>query len=253
MRAAWLWATIIGAMPLATQADERAAAAVVRLDVHGVHALKDALLTLAQTRLQSSGLVVDGRHAWLGLSGPLPATGVVDVRPGWSDEGMPPLPLAFEVWPRSPAASSSVATHAAIRATLAVPLLREVQVATRRLRKGSNVTCADLGTQLRDIRRVPKLVLPAACEIHSDAVALRDIAAGDIMRAADIGEAPDVTAGAPVRLSVAMRGITVSTTATALADARAGDQIDVRLRHPARTLRAHVTGPGAAQLMDMQP
>ena len=69
----------------------------------------------------------------------------------------------------------------------------------------------------------------------------------------DIGRAPDVLIGVPVQVSASNGGINVTTTAIALADARVGDQIDVRLQHPSRTLRTRVIGRGAVQLVDETP
>ena len=79
---------------------------------------------------------------------------------------------------------------------------------------------------------------------------LRDIAAGAVVRSSDVGKAPAVMAGMPVRVSVATGAINVTTSAVALADASVGDQIDVRLQRPARTLRTRVAGPGVVQLVE---
>jgi flagella basal body P-ring formation protein FlgA len=102
----------------------------------------------------------------------------------------------------------------------------------------------------REIRQLPKLPLALPCEIPAGFVALRDIAAHDSIRGVDIGKAPDVTAGAPVRVMVSTGGISITASAIALADGRAGDQIEVRMQRPARTLRTRVIGPGAVQLTD---
>jgi flagella basal body P-ring formation protein FlgA len=51
-------------------------------------------------------------------------------------------------------------------------------------------------------------------------------------------------------VNVTTGAVSVATTAIALADARVGDQIDVRLQRPARTLRTRVTAPGSVQLID---
>jgi len=53
-----------------------------------------------------------------------------------------------------------------------------------------------------------------------------------------------------VDLTVAVGAINVTIAAVSLADARAGDEIEVRLQRPARILKARVTGPGSAQLLD---
>jgi flagella basal body P-ring formation protein FlgA len=232
-----------------------AGADVLHIQADDARALQEELLTVAEERLRPAGLFIERPRASMSLSSPLPSADLFEVRPTWSaDARTPPLPLTFELWPglrsdRSAALESASSTRP-IRATLAVTLLRDVLGATRRLRKGSVVTCTDLSMQRRPIRDVPKLPLAIPCEVAPDAVALRDITAGEVIRSVDVGRAPDVTAGAPVRVSVATRGVSITTGAIALADARVGDQIDVRLQHPTRTLRTRVTGPGSVQLMD---
>jgi flagella basal body P-ring formation protein FlgA len=131
-----------------------------------------------------------------------------------------------------------------------VTLLREVWVASRRLRKGSVVTCDDLQVQRRDVRTAPARSLTHSCNIAPGSVALRDITVGDVLRGEDVGQALAVSSGTPVDLSVAVGAINVTIDAVALADARAGDEIEVRLQRPARILKARVTGPGSAKLVD---
>lgn len=239
MRLAWLYAAVVVCLPAVSHGHDRPAAVVLHVASGDVSSLKRELLALAQERLPT-GLVVDSLRAELTLSAPLPAADTVEARPAWlADSGVPPLPLAFELVSKS----SSI-----IHAALAVRLLREVPVAARRLRKGSAVTCSDLATQLRDVRTVPQSTLERPCQIAAEAVTLRDLAAGDIVRSADIGRSPDVSAGMPVRVSVSNGSITVSTSAIALADAQVGDQVDVRLPHPMRILKARVTARGSVQL-----
>jgi flagella basal body P-ring formation protein FlgA len=257
MRAVWTCAALVVAVTGAAQADERAAAPVMFVEASDMQSLQHRLLDLAEQRLQSTGLFVDRQRAWMSLSSSLPAadTYIYEVLPGWRADGQAPmLPLTFELQPRLPAVPPGAAgdppNAPTIRATLGVPLSREVWVAARRLRKGSAVTCADLSMQRRDVRELPRLSLALPCDIEPDSVALRDIAAGDVVRTVDVGEAPDVSAGARVRVNVTTGAVSVATTAIALADARVGDQIDVRLQRPARTLRTRVTAPGSVQLID---
>lgn len=238
MRALWMCAAMVAAGPFSTAAES--AVAVVHIDAGDIRSLQDHLLELTQERLQPLGWVVDRQRAWLGLSAALPAADTFEVVPAWSVD-RPTPPLTFEL---------RAANVQPIKATLAVPLQREVWIATRRLRKGSAVKCADLGVQFRDVKEVPGESLAFPCDLSPAVVALRDLAARDVVRGVDIGSAPDVMAGAPVRISVVTRGISVTTTAVALADARRGDQVAVRLQRPARTLRTRVTGPGAVQLLE---
>lgn len=254
-------ALLVAALGAQARASERAAMTVLHFDGGDRQSLRADLVALAQERLRPAGLSVDGQRAWMGLSGPLPKAGMIEVRPTWTvdagsgDDEVPPLPLAFELRPslhqEPQLAAGTTAGAPPIMVTLAVPLLREVWVAGRRLRKGSAVTCADFSLQRRDARKVPKQTLSLSCQVEPGSVALRDIAARDVVRSTDIGGAPQVTAGSVVRVSVATRGIHVSTTAIALADARVGDQIDVRLQRTTRTLKTRVTGPGSVELQDV--
>jgi len=250
---AWLNA-LIGAVTIhASLAAEQVADNVVRVEAHDMRSLEDSLLSVAEVRLRSIGLIVDRQRAWMSLSSSPPMAQLFEVRPLWSaDTDAPLLPLAFELRPlyRGGLSASELASARTFQATLAVSVLREVAVATRRLHKGSAVTCADLTVQRRRMRDVPPSFLSPRCDVGLEAVALRDVAAGDLLRSGDIGKAPDVVAGASVRVSVAIEGVSVATTAIALADAKVGDRIDVRLQHPIRTLRTRVTGPGLVQLTD---
>jgi flagella basal body P-ring formation protein FlgA len=251
MRAAWLCVVAMLAAPGLASADGQASAGVKRLDIDDERQLKEGLLALAQAALPP-GFSLDRQRAWIDLSGSLPR-GSYEVRPSWTaDTDVPPLPLTFELRPVSGAegdSSERFAHRAPIRVTLAAPLLREVLVGSRRLRKGSAVACSDLDPQLREVRHVPKLPLRGPCEIGSQSVALRDIGAGDVIRVADVGRAPDVMTGSPVRMRVATNGVSVTVTTIALADAMVGDQVDVRWLRPRRTFKTLVTGPGSVQLL----
>lgn len=243
MRAAVLGAAIFITVAMAAHA---ATADVRRVEVDGKESLQNELLAFSQERLQSAGMTIDREHVWMNVSAALRSGDRFEARPTWSAD-TPTLPLTFELRPISAAAAP------AIHVTLGVTLLREVWVSARRLRKGSAVSCADLTLQQRQVKDLPKLSMIGACEVAADAVSLRDIAAGAVVRSSDVGKAPDVMAGAQVRVSVANGAINVTTSAVALADASVGDQIDVRLQRPARTLRTRVAGPGLVQLVEGSP
>lgn len=261
MRARWLsgfmlWSTCLCGTTVMTassaQAAERAVATVFRIEANDIQALQEQLLTRTVEKLQPLGLFVDRDRARMSLSGALPVAEAFEVRSLWSAEGVPSLPLTFELRPVT-GETRNVVRSPTIRITLAVTLLRETWVAVRRLRKGSVVGCEDFELQRLPVRDVQKLVLPTACDIAPEMVVLRDIAARDVLRSVDIGKAPDVLSGAPVRVNVMTRGIEISTTAIALTDARVGDRIDVRLQRSTRILKTRVTGPGAVQLVDASP
>ena len=255
MRTAWACIAMFLGAACASQAAAPADAVVLHIDTSDMQALKAGLLALTQERLRPLGLVAEERRAWMNLSNPLPATDWLEVRPLWSaDADAPQSPFAFELRPTLREEPRSSAAHdsrvRSVQATLTAPVLREVWVATRRLRKGSSATCADLRAELREVRYAPKTPLSAPCEIDSEAVALREIGAGDVMRADDIGRAPDVGLGQQVRVRAASNGVIVTIVARALADAKVGDQVDVRLQHPMRTFRTRVIAPGSVELVE---
>jgi len=222
--------------------------------------LRERLLSLAEERLRPAGLFVDREHVWMSASESLPANGEYEIRATWVVDGSrpPPLPLTFELRARAGFDHSDTYIYeraasppVPIEVTLAVSLQREVWVATRRLRKGSTVTCGDLGLQRRRIERTSQSTLPTPCEIGADVVVLRDLLRGDVIRPVDIGTAPDVIAGATVRVNLAAGGIRITAEAIALGDANIGDQIEVRLQRPTRTLRTRVVAPGTVQLAEV--
>lgn len=218
----------------------------------GVESLRGQLIDLARDRLRPLNIVVSDARAWLTLSGPIADAKQYAVTTRWPADTVPPLPLVFELTP-----VESTQSEPPIRAALAVSLQRQVLVAARRLRKGSSIGCDDTLAQLRDIRYVPSSALDAPCVLNArlDAplVARRDIAAGDVLRASDAGEALAVAMGDRVELKVRGRGIDVSTTAVALTDASIGDLVDVRLAHPLRTLRTRVTDHHVVQIVEDRP
>jgi len=241
-----LSACVATLIAVASSTGRAAEPAVVRIQADDVQSLQDGLFALTQERLRPAGLSIDEQRAWMSLSEELPKAGSFDVRPTWQADA-PPQPLTFELRPTSNPRARP------LQISLAAPLQREVWIAARRLRKGSAVSCADLTPQSRDLRDLPKRPLTGPCEVAAEMVALRDISPRDVIRSADIGIAPDVAAGAPVRVSVAAGGISVTTSAVALADARVGDRVDVRLPKPTRVLKTRVIGPSAVQLMDESP
>ena len=255
----------------AAPVDATSGARELRLEVSDARELQDQLIAFTEAQLRPLGLFLDRQNASMTVSGPLALTGEIIVKPNWqADAQAPALPLTFElrsgVTHLAQVAPTSAAATRAATATLVVSLQRDVWVATRRLSKGSPVTSEDLRLERRRARDVVEsrqlahdagLIAATSrpgvanvANVGTEVVALRDLAAGDVVRESDIGTAPDVMAGRPVRVSVVTGAISVTTTATALADARVGDLIDVRLQRPTRTLQTRVTGPGTAMLLE---
>jgi len=241
------WCALLFALvPALSHAQEAVTLHIERADPRS---LERALVELAQHILAPTGVIVEREHVALDLSAALPASGDIEARAAWSAAaGIPALPLVFVLRPRG---SSRAAPP--VRATLKVRVQRPVLVAQRRLRKGARVSCADFASEPRQLADSRHGSWLTSCREQADESALRDIAAGEALRAGDIGKLPDVLLGAPVQVSAANGGITVTTFATALADARIGDPLDVRLQRPTRTLRTRVVARGVAQLLDEAP
>lgn len=243
---------LLGTSALCSHTAAAPPADTTRIEAPDPASLQRQLLALADRRLAAAGLSLQDRQARLSLSGPLPPGGAFDVRPVWpvpeDPSDVPPLPLGFELWPVTADDASERGANRPIQALLAAPVLREVWVAARRLRKGSSVRCEDFETRQLDSRRVSPRALRGSCALPVDAVAWRELAAGDVIRSDDVGKAPDVSAGDPVQLRVVSGGVRVMVPATALADARTGDRIDVRLHDPQRIFRTRVVGPGQVEL-----
>jgi flagella basal body P-ring formation protein FlgA len=240
MRGVCVCLALIAAAPCSAQ--QWPAAESTRIEAESLQSLQGGLLEFTQRLLEPSGLIVDRQAARL-LVDEQSVHGAFQVRPLWS--GAIAAPLIFELIPLD-----SGRPEKPIRATLAIRLQKQVWVAARRLRKGSSVTCGDLVRRARDIRELPVSSMSAVCELDASTMALRDLAPGDVIRSSDLGQLPDVISGTPVRVRVAAGSISVMTMGTALADAKVGDRIDVRLEHPLRTLRTRVVGPAAVQLVD---
>ena len=237
------------ALGVAPSLDAGVAPTAVQIRIDDEESLMDALLDFTQRRLRPVGLSVDRQHAQMTLSGANVPVGMYEISAKWrTDMQGPAEPLVFEM--HRLIDSGERAGDTAREAFLAVPLMRDTAVAIRWLRKGSVFHCDDVRVEARTLKDVPKQPFPLPCRAETEVSTLRDIGPGDALRAEDVGAAFDVLVGAVVNVAVAAHGIHVGTTAVALSDARTGEQIDVRLDHPTRTLKARVTGPGSVQLVD---
>ena len=237
-------------------ASDRASFTTVQAD--SPQALRARLVSLAQERLQSAGLLLDASRARLSLSERLPPeVSVFEVCTAWpAGARVPPLPLTFAIRAGFATKPAAVAMPVAsisrqslwTYATLAVPVRQQVWVANRNLAKGSSVGCSDLTMEYRDLRDVPGEALSTPCDLQPDEVVLRYVGRRDIVRRQDVGAAPAVTAGKPVAVTTLVGGISVTVTGIALTDAMIGDRIGVRLSGPTRTRRGRVSGAGVAKL-----
>lgn len=207
--------------------------------------LRDALGRLAETRLGPLGLHLDMSRARLALSRPLAAGPALQARPAWPAGVRPqtlPLPLPFELRP--------LGGGPVLRATLAVPLHADVWTARRRVERGERLSCADLRPGRRALHAWPADALGVPCRLPAGAVALRRLAAHDVLRHGDLGTLPAVLAERELELVVESGRVAVRTRAVALSDARLGETVPVRVPGRPAVFQARVTAPGVAALAE---
>ncbi len=160
------------------------------------------------------------------------------VLPRWSASADPlPLPLAFDL-----EAVDAAANEAPMTVSLPAVVRREVVVLRHAVRSGAIVTCDDTTIALRAPEAVPSGAFTARCSLDAGATARRPLSAGDALRAADLGAAPSVVARSDVRLRVQVGPVMVEKSGTALADAREGETVLVRLAGSAQSVRGVVVG-----------
>jgi len=210
--------------------------------------LRASLVRLVAKMTEGSGLHIDEDSARLTLAGSPQTGGNLLATPLWTEHDLAAGgPLAFGL---KRAGASARGDGPTVQATLSVVVRRDAWAAHRRIRKGEALSCSDFAPVRRNVRLLPRDALGASCALPADVVALRALGAGDILHAADVGYAPAVAAGAPVRLLVHAGAVAIVARATALNDGNPGDALVVRMTDPARTLKAQVTGPGEAALSE---
>lgn len=135
-------------------------------------------------------------------------------------------------------------------AVQADPADSPVAVARQRVRKGSPMSCDDIALANVPVRSRGKHPMRLPCNLEAGSVALRELGAGDAVNDADVGVVNGVLAGEAVDVRLHVGAVTVTTVGTALADARAGEPAQVALRHPTRTLQAHVVARSVVELQE---
>lgn len=206
------------------------------------------LLALAGQQLAAQRLFVDAPSARFTWSKPPRPDVVYEVTPlGSVGREAQRLPLRFSLRP----AGSTVIEE--LQVSLAVHLQQDVLVASRRLPRGEAVSCDDVEPQRIDSRRVPRDAIEVPCAIGTDSVALRHLAARDLVRSSDLGAARAVLNGAPVRVRALAGPVEVVAPGTALGDGRVGEWVRVRMTHPHRIVAGEVTDVGQITLNKEAP
>ncbi|ARN19326.1 flagellar basal body P-ring formation chaperone FlgA [Piscinibacter gummiphilus] len=189
--------------------------------------LRDDVLHATEALLHGSGLSIEVSRAQVLASRELRADESFVLVPRWSArDSAPAMPLTFDL---VPAGAPGAASGGAARVTLVTSLRREVLVARQRIERGDAVSCDDLAVRPLDLRAVPVRALAPPCAMADGDVALRTLLPGDALRADDIGDPPDVSARNPVNVRVVEGAIRLEQSGVALADARIGERVPVRL------------------------
>jgi flagella basal body P-ring formation protein FlgA len=203
---------------------------------HDLNSLRAELVKEANSLWNSHGWSLDPDHAWVTLAAPLPEAAEMVIRPLFSaSPEAPRMPLQFEI-----AANGAAAP---VRVSLAAAVLHEEWVARKRLIRGTPVSSADFSHQFLRWQGEGGS-LPRVCALAEGSVALRELSAGDRVQPTDLGAAPAVMANSAVTVTVALNGVEVSTTGTALSDANDGESLSVRLQNPLRVVQVRVVGSG---------
>jgi len=185
--------------------------------------LRDDVLQATEVLLRGSGLSIDASRAQAVTSRNLRADESFVLVPRWSArDTAPAAPLTFDLVPLG-------APDGAARVTVVASLRREVLVVRHRVERGEAVSCDDMAARPLDLRAVPGRALTPPCAMAEGDVALRTLLPGDALRADDVGDPPDVSTRDPVNVRVVEGAIRLEQSGVALADARIGERVPVRL------------------------
>jgi flagella basal body P-ring formation protein FlgA len=206
-----------------------------------VHAasLRADLLQLSATLLAASRLHLDEEHSRVTTSRVVDADEQFVAVPTWQGGSpQPSMPLTFDLTPTN--GRGGVVVSMRMRASVSAPLQREVLVMQRRSERGSPLACTDLALERRPARFVPPHAMQPPCALPADATLRRSLIAGETVRQGDAGVPPDVAALESVSVRVVIGQVALEKTGIALADARLGDKVRVRVNGSAQQLSARV-------------
>jgi flagella basal body P-ring formation protein FlgA len=208
-------------------------------------ALQQAVVSVVAGELAPFGLRLDAERVQVKMERPFTSRTLLRVEPRWQmAHGRPVLPLAVAL---------RGADGEVVQATLSTTLWRDVLVARQALRRGQPIDCAALEPSSRDIESVPTSVLRAGCKPLEGLVARRDVGAGAVLLATDVGPTPDVAAHREVRLRAAIGAIAIERDGVALADAARGQAVLVRIAGTTRAVRGIVVDRNLVELKEDRP
>lgn len=127
--------------------------------------------------------------------------------------------------------------------------LKPVWVAGGPLRKGDALSCARLRQDKR-VLRVANDSWQGSCENLLGLRVRRPLQAGDVLMAADMADASVIQGQQEMVVVTRLGAIEVQATGTALADARMGEKVPVRLAGQTQVIQAIVIAPGMARVAE---
>ncbi len=128
-------------------------------------------------------------------------------------------------------------------ATLVGRVERDVLTAARTIRRGDLVHCGYFNVSRRAWVAEAGDAIPPPCLFDGKTMAGRYLAAGDVLRRADLQLEAAVTEMAPVTIRVAVGQVVLDTSGTALESGDVGDRVRVRPSTSRHSLLAIVSGP----------
>ncbi|MCB1183362.1 flagellar basal body P-ring formation protein FlgA [bacterium] len=146
------------------------------------------------------------------------------------------VPVQLEAGPHREAFTASVVLHS----------FDETARAVRGIDRDTPLAEAQFAWEWQDLSALPAGVA-AGRLLLAGASATRSIAAGDLLRLADVKETPAILAGDEVELMVVRGQVAVSVRATARQPGCVGQTIPVRSELTGRLVNARVTGPGLVE------
>lgn len=124
-----------------------------------------------------------------------------------------------------------------------INVLKEVVTATRDIYKGSILGPEDLSLSVRNTSNLGFGYTNNTAPLIGNALT-RNISAGSIIRLKHVSKPIAISRGDKITLEAGQGGLSVATSAIAMADGKIGDQIQVKNAQSKRVIEAFVVAPG---------
>jgi flagella basal body P-ring formation protein FlgA len=214
----------VDARLVTAQATRAAAPARLMISGTGLVARQPRVVDAAELETVAAATMPGAEHHLLRSSGSLTIPAGDDVRLlAEPIDAVATGDIPFRV--RAMSSSGSELGRALV--VLTVRWRENVMVATRDLRRGEQIGVDDVRREMRSVDRSNRAsVIDPALIVGS--VARRDIRAGELLSPTLVASAPAVRSGSVITAIWPGRGFTIEMEATALANARSGEQVGVR-------------------------